>query len=242
MVSGCLEAFVVAFTGSRHGLSVERAIREPRTPRPLTRGPGGDALLTRSTTLRSVKTLPLGMLAAMVIVAAGCDDSTGLDVNPVLVSDTLTIAAPIPQNLGRPSAVDLSGDGGFGIMGPRFPEQVADALRWDLTLRLRDGTLFLMPPGAIGDASSRAAITPAIAGQTFEGLREIPGQSTFRTDTAIALQVGPVYAARTRVLNSFGCIQFSKIRALALDPVAATAHLEVVTNEQCSDPRLVAVD
>ncbi len=192
--------------------------------------------------MRSGKTLPLGMLAVMVILATGCNDSTGLDTNPVLVSDTLTIAAPIPQNQGKPSAVDLSGDGGFGIEGPRFPERIEDALQWDLTLRLRDGTLYLMPPGAIGDSDSRAAITPAIAGQTFEGLREIPGQSTFRTDTAIALQMGPVYAARTRILNSFGCIQFAKIRALDVDPVAATARLEVVTNERCSDPRLVAVD
>lgn len=180
------------------------------------------------------------MLAAIAV--AGCDDSTGLDLNPVLVSDTLTIAAPIPQNQGRPSAVDLSGDGGFGIEGPRFPERVEDALQWDLTLRLLDGALVLMPPGAIGATDSRAAITPPIAGQTFEGLREIPGQSTFRTDTAITLQVGPVYAARTRVLDAFGCIQFSKLRALELDPVAATARLEVVTNERCSDPRLVAVD
>ncbi len=179
----------------------------------------------------------------MAILAAGCDDSTGLDVNPILVSDTLTIAAPIPENEGRPSAVDLSGDGGFGIVGPRFPERVEDALQWDLTLRLRDGVLFLMPPGAIGATGSRAAITPAIAGQTFEGLREIPGQSTFRTDTAIALQVGPVYAARTRELPyGFACVQFSKIRALDLDPVAATARLEVITNERCSDPRLAAVD
>src|SRR5690606_16638710 len=150
--------------------------------------------------------------------------STGLDLNPVLVSDTLTIAPPIPGNLGLPTAVDLSGDGSFGIMGPRFPERVEDALQWDLTLRLRAVVLFLMPPGAIGATDSRAAITPAITGQTFEGLREAPGQSTFRTDTAIALQVGPVYAARTRLLD-FGCIQFAKIRALDLDLAAATAHL-----------------
>lgn len=189
--------------------------------------------------MRSIRILALALLGA--IVAAGCDDSTGLDITPILVSDTVTIAAPTPQNEGRPTAMDISGDGAFGIGGPRFPEEISDALAWDLTLRLVDGQLYLLPQGAVGIAGSRAAITPPIVGQTFEGMREIPGQSTFRTDSAVAIQPGLLFAVRSRDVG-FGCVQFAKLQPLIVDVVAATAHFRVVTNEQCSDPRLSMVD
>jgi hypothetical protein len=189
--------------------------------------------------VRFIRILPLAFLIATI--AAGCDDSTGLDITPVLVSDTITIAAPTPENEGRPTAIDISGDGAFGIGGPRFPEEISDALAWDLTLRLMNGELFLLPQGAVGIAGSRAAITPPIAGQTFEGMREIPGQSTFRTDSAIAIRPGLLFAVRSRDVG-FGCVQFAKLQPVTVDVASATAHFRVVTNEQCNDPRLSTVD
>jgi hypothetical protein len=189
--------------------------------------------------VRSIRIVPLTLLLTAITV--GCDDSTGLNITPVLVSDTVTFAAPAPQTEGMPTAIDITGDGAFGIGGPRHPERVSEALAWDLTLRLIGGELFLLPQGAVGITGSRAAITPPIVGQTFEGLREIPGQSTFRTDTAVAIQPGLVFAVRSRDMG-FGCVQFAKLQPVLVDVAAATAHFRVVTNEQCSDPRLSTVD
>jgi hypothetical protein len=184
-------------------------------------------------------------LSVVLVASGGCDDSTGLDFDPVLVSDTTTVAAPIPQNASLPTALDVTSDGAFGIHGGRFPELIRDALEWDFAVRLEGGQLVLIPAQGIGVTNSRAALTPPIPGAVFEELREAPGQSTFSVDSAIVMQEGAVYVARSReTVNAFGvgCIQFSKIQPLDVDVAAGRVHLRMVTNERCGDPRLVTVD
>jgi hypothetical protein len=186
-----------------------------------------------------------GFLGAVVAFLAGCEDSTGLDLNPVLVSDTVTVAAPLPQTAGLPTALDVTSDGAFGINGGRFPELIRDALQWDFAVRIQSGQLVLVPAQGIGVTGSRAALTPPIAGAVFEDLREAPGQRTFSVDSAIAMVEGAVYVARSReATGSFGsaCVQFAKMQALDVNVAAGTVHFRVVTNERCGDPRLVSVD
>lgn len=175
---------------------------------------------------------------------AGCEDSTGLDFNPVLVSDTVTVAAPLPQNDHLPTALDITSDRAFGVNGGRFPELPRDALQWDFAVRIQDGQLVLVPAGGIG-LSSRAALTDALEGVVFEELREVPGQSRFNDSSAVVMREGAVYAGRSReASNVFGgvCIQFSKFQPTEVDVDAGLLRLRIVTNEQCGDPRLVPVD
>ncbi len=188
----------------------------------------------RGTTIYAIA----GILAVGV---SGCGDSTGLDFNPILVSDTVTIFAPLSANLGLPSALDVTSDGAFGIVGGRFPERIRDALQWDVAVRILGGNVVLIPARGIGVVDSRAALTPPIVGSTFETLREAPGQSTFTADSAIVMSSGNVHVVRSREFSP-GCMQFAKLQPLAVDPVAGSVHFRVVTNQRCSDPRLIAVE
>jgi hypothetical protein len=180
----------------------------------------------------------------MLLAAACGEDSTGFDITPILVADTFVIAAPIAGNEEMPNAMDITGDGAGGVYGGRFTDRPGDILQWDFAIRLRDGQLALLPPGALS-ISSGAAITPALQGQTFEGLEQVPSLSTFISDQPVVLTEGSVYAARSRnAVSAFGstCPQFAKIKAIDVDLATGRVELGVLTNERCGDPRLVPVE
>jgi hypothetical protein len=183
-------------------------------------------------------------LAALLILAAplaaGCDDGTGYDIHPILVNDTVIVAAPIPQTEGLPTALDITPDGFGNVYGGRFPERPRDALEWDFLVRIEDGEIVLVPGVEAGTPTSQAALTPPIEGETFESLRETPGQSTFRSDTTIAMVEGAVYAARSRALS--GCTQFAKMEPLEVDVANGVLEIQLVTNQLCGDARLVPLD
>jgi hypothetical protein len=183
--------------------------------------------------------------ALVAVTLAACRDSTGFELHPLLVTDTVLVAAPLPHNSGLPTALDVTSDGFGGVNGGRFPERSGDALEWDFVPRIRGGELVLIPARGVGVVESRAALTPPIPGETFAGLREAPGQGSFVTDSPIAMRVGNVYAARSREAAGgfFGtCVQFAKLEPLAVD--AASGHLRILitTNERCGDPRLAPID
>lgn len=187
---------------------------------------------------------PAALLAVLTAIASGCDTGTGFDLTPSLVQDTVVVAAPLAQNAGLPTALDVTGDG-TGVRGGRFPERSRDALQWDFAVRVVGDELVLLPAGAVGVEPSRAAITPPIAGTTFEGLEETPGQSTFVGDSAITMVEGAVYAARSRdvAANAFStCTQFAKLQPLEVDVEEGLLRVQIVTNQLCGDARLVPAD
>lgn len=189
-----------------------------------------------------MRRLPIaGLFFACVAVLQACDDSTGLDLDPILATDTVEVAAPIAGNESLPTALDITGDGLGGVQGGRFPELPSDALEWDFAVRIVDGRLSLVPAEVIG-VPSNAALTEALTGETFEGLREIPGQSSLIRDQPIPLVPGAVYAARSReaaggVLGV--CMQFAKLTPLEVDQTTGRTRIRIVTNTRCGDPRLV---
>ena len=182
-----------------------------------------------------------GLFFASVAVLPACDDSTGLNLDPILAADTVEVAAPIAGNEDLPTALDITGNGQGGIQGGRFPETPADALAWDFAVRIVDGRLSLVPARVIG-LDSRAGITEALTGESFTGLREVPGQTSLVTDRAIPLVQGAVYAARSR--DAPGGVfcpspQFSKLSPIEVNQTTGRATIQIVTNTQCGDPRLV---
>jgi hypothetical protein len=181
-------------------------------------------------------------LLAVVALFAGCGDSTGFRIDPLLVTDTVEVAAPLPQNVGLPTALDITGDGLGNIRGGRFPERPRDALEWDFVVRVQNGQLVLIPGRGIG-SESRAALTPALTGETFTGLREAPIARTFSMETPVPMVVGQVYAARSRefVGGLLGgvCFQYAKMQPLEVDVASGRLRVQIVTNERCADPRLV---
>lgn len=189
----------------------------------------------------------IGRLAAAIVLSgtvAGCEDSTGTEVPLFLVTDTVEVFAPIAGNAGLPTAVDITGNQSGGVVGGRFPELSRDALQWDFAVRIRDGELVLVPAAVVGIPNSRAGVTRALEGETFESVREAPPQVTFLTDTVIVMETGSVYAARSRdVPTTFGgaCTYYAKLQPLEVDVATGALRFQIVSN-QCGDPRLVAPD
>jgi hypothetical protein len=183
-----------------------------------------------------------GLLIAVLGISAACSDSTGTELTVALRTDTVEVAAPLPQNEGLPTAVDITPSAGLGVIGGRFPERSRDAQEWDFAVRVRNGELVLVPARAVGLTNTRAAISRALEGETFEGLREAPGQSAFNPDSSVAVRPGNVYAVRSRPAPcQFGAAGefYGKIEPLTVDVANGRLRFRIVTNLRCEDPRLV---
>lgn len=169
---------------------------------------------------------------------AGCDDSTGFEIDPLLVSDTVEVFAPSEAPEERPSALDVTACSSR-IRGARFPERAADATEFDYAVRERAGDLVFVPASGLG-LTSRAAITPPLPGRTFESLVEAPAAGEFVSDSIVPIRAGAVYATRSRDVScGFGSgPQYGKLQVLEVDPATGRVRVRLVTNERFSDLRL----
>lgn len=195
--------------------------------------------------MRSALLAPLALLAAGLLAA--CDDSTGFVYDPVLFTDTVEVYAPLPANVDRPTALDVSVyDTGIG--GARFPERSSDAGRWDFVVRQRGADLVLVPGGALGVIEPatgtllRSSVTRVLDGETFESLLEAPGSNSFVRDSAVVLRTGGVYGVRSRDSGGIGCSQYGKLQPLLVDVAAGRVRVQVTSNRNCSDLRLAEED
>lgn len=181
----------------------------------------------------------LALILPLASVALGaCEDTTGFQINPLISTDTVEVAAPEEGSL-LPTALDVTSSSGF-IGGGRFPERAQHAGEWDFAIRERDGALVFVPAGALG-LDSRAAITRPLEGRTFDEVDEAPGPGSFVADSAVVIEVGAVYVARSRdiVCGFSSSLQYAKLQPLEVDLAAGTVRLRIQTNERCGDPRLV---
>lgn len=186
-----------------------------------------------------------GVLVGLTSSMLACTDSTGFQIRPDLVTDTVEVAAPGPRSERLPTALDITGDGAGGVHGGRFPELIQDAEKWDFAVRVENGNLLLVPARAIGLSASRAALTRPIEDETFESLREAPGQGSFTMDSSVVMLPAKVYVARSRVFSGFygeSCVQYAKLEPLLVDVQQERLRLQIVTNQRCNDPRLVPLD
>lgn len=193
--------------------------------------------------------LALPLLAAAALSLAACDDPIGVG-QQIIVTDTVTIGVPslVPDTV--PTALDVVSSDQVSVGGAlgagRFPERPGEAENWDVTVRLQNGTFSLLPRGAVGLESLRAAVTDPITGTTFEALDEAPASSRFNTGRGVALSVGSVYVVRSRVYRLPGqgvnCWQYAKVQPVALNAAAGTVRLAVATSAGCQDTRLAPRD
>ncbi len=183
------------------------------------------------------RSLLAALLLASPLLAAlgGCDDPFGSE-DAVLARDTVTLTAPSAETSAAPSALDITA----GNL-TRFPEQILDARSWDVALRLEGGTFRLLPsPSAAGRRGG------AISGpqpRAFDDLDQATRSRSAYGDTAVTLQVGSAYLLRSRQYNDpilgAGCVRYAKLRAVELNVAEREARIDVVSNIQCDDVRLV---
>jgi hypothetical protein len=184
----------------------------------------------------------LFVCAVPALAITACEDPFFGRLDPLIIEGNFAIAAPSPGEPELPSALDVTAAGG-AIRGGRFPERLQDAnLGWDLTVRVRDGRLVLLPSAAMG-FGGRAGITEPVQGQTFEGLADLPPGARFETAEPIAAVPGALHVIRSREFaTGFGaCVQYAKMQVLEVDTAARIVRVRVATNERCFDTRLVPV-
>jgi hypothetical protein len=176
-------------------------------------------------------------------LAGACEDPNAGLLDPALVTDTVQVSAPSAGGAAVPSALDLT------TLSLRFPEQASDATAWDLAVRVRDGQLVFVPAGAFGipdpatGGRSKAGVTHPIPGQTLESLREAPSSSSFVTDSAVVIQPGALYAARSRGTScGFGAAYtYAKLLVVSADAATGQLSMVITANRNCGDIRLVPV-
>lgn len=177
--------------------------------------------------------LPLLALSA-ALGMGGCDDPFSTD--SIVSQDSLSLAAP--SSAGNdlvPSALDMTSN---PPNATRWPDRLADANAWDLGVRQRNGQLVLLPvpatPVRLG-AGLRVA-----EDQNFERVSRAPRSRNEYGDTAMVLQVGRVYQARSRQYADFGvvCVRYAKLVPVEIDQAQGTVSLRISTEALCNDPRL----
>lgn len=182
-----------------------------------------------------IAALALTLLALPAALAlGGCDDPFG--VEPSIYTDTLRLAAPTAGIDSLPSAIDLAG--AVPNVG-RWPDRITDANQWDFALRVQSGRVLLRPYPRTQFIFGAGIGFPGE--QNFEELGRAPTSRREYADTAVALELGRTYTARSRqYVVGFNqlCVRYAKFKPVALNAAAGTASIAVWTNAYCDDPRL----
>jgi hypothetical protein len=172
------------------------------------------------------------LFASSALLGACGDDPLFPDIQ--LSTDTVTLTVPGGT---APSAVDL-----VRIQPPftllRRPELVQDAGEWDITLRAEGGGLVLRPFDQPGSPLRGAGII--VTSDNFDRISEAPRGTGDYGDQAVAATLNGTYFFRSRQYPSQAglCVNYAKAKVLAVNPVAGTAQVALVINDNCDDERL----
>jgi len=178
------------------------------------------------------------LLLTIVAGLGACSDNLGPQAWNA-TPDTITLySASRIDLLGFPSAYD------FVNLNLVRLENPGSTGSWDVALTGGPaGPMQLVPASAFEGQTSRAAVA-TISGQTFEALTSAPSDSAAFVSQPVTIVTGGVYVVRTRrYACSFStAVNYAKIKALAVDPAAGTARLELVRNPICNDRSFVPPD
>jgi len=173
------------------------------------------------------------LLALAVVPAAACDDNLFPDL-PVTADTTTVYSLARPELSGYPSA--------FNIAGMRLVvvEAKGATPNWDVALSERDGSMVLLPAGAITGVPAQAGVA-MVPGKTFEEVRTAPRDTAaYERRNPVPVEVGRVYVARSRAIRRLGivCYYYAKLQPLSIDQSRGAVSFEVVANPNCSDRSL----
>lgn len=165
----------------------------------------------------------------------GCDD------DPFKIMWELSPDTVLLYSLARPE-MNLSSAFDFIRRNPVRVESPDAVGEWDVAVDTQDGTIVLVPPGAIGVAKSRAGIAP-IEDATFEEIRRAPSDTTlYIRDRPVPMEVGQLYVIRTRQKQgSYGslCVYYGKFQPLLVDPEEGRLSFMYDVSPVCNDRKLV---
>ena len=183
----------------------------------------------------SIRTRSLSVAAAAVALAlttAACGNDP-FTITWISTPDTALLYTLARPELGLETAFDFFGRTRFVV------ERPGSTNNWDVAVDTRDGKLVLLPPGAL-DVVNEARVT-VIEGVSFDDVVEAPADtSLYSSDQPVLLELGNVYAVRTREQRtSFGvCSLYAKIEPLILDQEVGSVTFVYDYNPRCDDRRL----
>lgn len=178
-------------------------------------------------------------LAIAALVLTGCEDPYGPE-DWEAVPDTVDLFSLNRQEYqGLPSAYDLLG----GFNGQRLPVELPGATgNWDFVLTESDGRLQLSPAGVHKELNSGAGIAP-LAEYDFESVKSVPARASRYTDSEpVDLEVGRVYAVRSRRYFGYlgeSCFQYGKLAPIEIDNDAGVLRFEIIRNPNCNDRSMI---
>lgn len=172
-----------------------------------------------------------GVAAAFVAVAGACSDPNAIpDANASNVVDTVTLWSLTDGPLTLPTAYSVSDKAEVRTW------EVGNA--FDFAFDETDsGEPVFLPTDVLGLLSS-SAFKPGLrrpaAGTTFDQMIKAPSNGYIVSDT-VPIAVGDLFYIRTTISNCafLSVPEYGKLEVLALDPVAHTVTIQVLSNQNC---------
>lgn len=162
-------------------------------------------------------------LLALAVLATACGGNQLGDAFFENTVDTLTIASLEGTPVASPSAYSIPDD---RLVRPDL------TTGFDFVYLVRDGRQLLIPLDALGlgGRGSNPGLQPATT--SFDAIVD-PPTSGYVSDDSVAVAVGDVLVARSRVSCILSVPQYAKLEILAIDPVARTMTFRVLANTNC---------
>lgn len=164
---------------------------------------------------------PLALLALAVVAA--CGDTQLPDAVFVNSVDTITLGSLTAGPVHVPAAYSIPDD---------RVVRTDQSSAFDFAYLREDGRRLLVPLAALGLGSRSSNPGLLQSGAAFDALVEPPNDG-YRTEDSLAVDVGDVVVARSRIACFLGVPQYAKLQVLSFDDAAATVTLRVVANVNC---------
>ncbi|MGI9629309.1 MAG: hypothetical protein ACR2QM_20985 [Longimicrobiales bacterium] len=178
------------------------------------------------------KTILTGAVSAGLLVAC---DSDPFQLQWEASADTVSLFALSRPELNLTSAFDFFGRQPLRLEAPTTGDE------WDVAVDTRDGGFVWLPALSLGVPSD--AGFARLEGQTFLQAIEAPADtSLYVTDAPVPVQVGQVFAVRTRLVpGPFGsqCNYFGKVEAIAADVTQGRLTFRFDVSPICNDRDLI---
>lgn len=185
---------------------------------------------------RRARAIPAALAALAVALGACGDDPFAFEWSDV--PDTVKIYSLARPELNIPSGFSFYDGLSFAV------EQPTATGRWDAALDTQDGSLVLLPPGALG-VIGRARIL-AYANATFAEVVEAPSdEKLYVADDAVPVVDGTVYIIRTNLRpGSFGasCTYYAKMEPVIIDVAGGSLTFRYITSPICNSRDLTPPD
>jgi hypothetical protein len=185
---------------------------------------------------RYAPAIPAALAALTVALGACGDDPFAFEWSDE--PDTVKIYSLARPELNIPSGFSFYDGLMYAV------EQPAASGRWDAALDTQDGSLVLLPPGALG-ITGRARIV-AYAGAVFSEIVQAPSnEDLYVADEPVPVADGTVYIIRTNLRpGSFGssCVYYAKMEPLVIDVADGSLTFQYVTSPICNSRDLTPPD